>query len=50
MVLCLRFLYHRLFDLIFSVGMTNKKKVTWMRVGERQKKQSHLLYRSVCNS
>lgn len=51
MLLCLYFLYHRVFDLIFSVGVTNgKKKVTWLRVGERQKEEALLLYRSVCNS
>jgi len=45
------FLYHRVFGLIFSVGMTNgKKKVTWMRVEERQKKQTLSLCRFLYNS
>ena len=44
-------LYHRVFDLIFSVGMTNNNKKRHVDESwERQKKQALLLYRSVNNS
>jgi len=44
-------LYHRVFDLIFSVGMTNNNKKRHVDESwERQKKQALLLYLSVNNS
>ena len=41
MVLCLCFLYHRMLDLIFSVGMINKKKSREWDLG-RDKRNNHI--------